>query len=105
LRTKGEVKRQTLLEIAEAINTPAFSGLLQGDVLLELVSAISANLFRALPPATENYEPDEDDPILDPEWPQLQVVYELLLRLVVNPDVSPKQAKKTGLIDQDFCSK
>lgn len=105
LRSKGESKRQTLLEIAEAINTPAFSGLLQGDVLLELVTAISANLFRSLPPATDNYEPDEDDPVLDPEWPQLQVVYELLLRLVVNPDVSPKAAKKTGLIDQDFCSR
>lgn len=38
---------------------------------------LSANLFRALPPSRgadqENYDPDEEEPTLEPTWPHLQV--------------------------------
>ena len=39
---------------------------------------LSANLFRALPPSRgadqENYDPDEEEPTLEPTWPHLQVL-------------------------------
>ena len=38
---------------------------------------LSANLFRSLPPSRgadqENYDPDEEEPMLEPTWPHLQV--------------------------------
>lgn len=38
---------------------------------------LSANLFRALPPSRgadqDNYDPDEEEPTLEPTWPHLQV--------------------------------
>ena len=38
---------------------------------------LNANLFRALPPSKggdqENYDPDEEEPSLEPTWPHLQV--------------------------------
>ncbi|XP_004497199.1 serine/threonine protein phosphatase 2A 57 kDa regulatory subunit B' beta isoform-like isoform X2 [Cicer arietinum] len=57
-------------------------------VLDPLISMISANLFRPLPPPT-NPSPiseflDEEDPIsiFSPLWSHLQIVYEILFRLV-----------------------
>ncbi|RVW97643.1 Serine/threonine protein phosphatase 2A 57 kDa regulatory subunit B' alpha isoform [Vitis vinifera] len=52
----------------------------------ELIGMISVNIFRCLPPAShentgsENLELEEDETSLDPSWPHLQIVYELLLR-------------------------
>ena len=38
---------------------------------------LQANLFRSLPPSRgadqENYDPDEEEPTLEPTWPHLQV--------------------------------
>eukprot|EP00300_Choanocystis_sp_HF-7_P042833 c9515_g1_i1.p1 GENE.c9515_g1_i1~~c9515_g1_i1.p1 ORF type:complete len:391 (-),score=75.53 c9515_g1_i1:117-1289(-) len=46
------------------------------------------------------YDPEEDEPLLDPSWPHLQFVMEFFLRFIVSPDVDPKVAKK--YIDQTF---
>lgn len=39
-------------------------------------AAAQANLFRSLPPSRgadqENYDPDEEEPTLEPTWPHLQ---------------------------------
>lgn len=45
---------------------------------------IRLNLFRALPSAPPpSGDPDEEEqPFADPTWPHLNIVYELLLRLV-----------------------
>lgn len=68
-----------------------------------LVAAISVNVFRPLPPALHEsaaaIDPgaapdDEEEPYLDPAWPHLQLVYELLLRYVVSPDTDTKVAKR-----------
>jgi serine/threonine-protein phosphatase 2A regulatory subunit B' len=40
------------------------------------VQMLAANLFRALPPSshdTDNYDPEEEEPTLEPAWPHLQV--------------------------------
>jgi hypothetical protein len=65
---------------------------------------ISANLFRGLAPNNPTphaqYDPDEDEPVLEASWPHLQYVYEFLLRFVVSNETDPKVVKK--YITQDF---
>merc|ERR1719197_430797 len=64
---------------------------------------ISENLFRGLSPSSQpagNYDPEEDEPILEASWPHLQYVYEFLLRFVVSNETDPKVVKKH--INQEF---
>lgn len=37
---------------------------------------------------------DEEDPVFDPSWPHLQIVYELFLRFIVASDVDIRTLKK-----------
>eukprot|EP00474_Spongospora_subterranea_P008655 CRZ09113.1 hypothetical protein [Spongospora subterranea] len=89
-----EMKRQILLELVDHISTTKawFSEL----VLQEIITMIQINLFRALPPSPTEaaWDPEEDDPVLDPAWAHLQIIYEFLLRLVVSADTDPKLIKK-----------
>ncbi|RLN95542.1 hypothetical protein BBJ28_00005461 [Nothophytophthora sp. Chile5] len=61
----------------------------------------SMNICRALPPQTEDFDPEEDEPVLEASWPHLQVVYEFFLRFIVSGEVNAKVAKK--FVDQKFC--
>ena len=69
------MKRQTLLELVDYVNTG--SGKFTEPVSEDIVFMLNANLFRALPPSKggdqENYDPDEEEPSLEPTWPHLQV--------------------------------
>ncbi|KAF8370214.1 hypothetical protein HHK36_031745 [Tetracentron sinense] len=102
-----ETKRQTLLELVEFIQSG--SGKITETVQEEMIRMISINIFRCLPPAShentgaENTDPEEDDPYLEPSWPHLQIVYELLLRYVVSSDTDTKIAKQ--YIDHSFVLK
>ena len=58
-------------------------------------------MCRPLPPVPDEYDPEEDEPVLDPAWPHYQVAYEFFLRFVVSSEVSAKVAKK--YIDQKLC--
>jgi serine/threonine-protein phosphatase 2A regulatory subunit B' len=104
-----EAKRQALLELVDYVQAPAqgaggnVPARLPDHVQEALVAAISVNIFRPLPPALHESAaaidpgaaPDEDEePYLDPAWPHLQLVYELLLRYVVSPDTDTKVAKR-----------
>lgn len=99
-----EVKRLTLAELFEFIQSS--SGKITEPVQEELVRMISINIFRCLPPAShentgaENTDPEEEDAYLDPSWPHLQLVYDLLLRYVVSSDTDTKIAKR--YIDHSF---
>ena len=97
-----EIKRQTLLELGDYVNqdnTAKFTDKVFDDVMYML----SCNLFRALPPrsseqtgnaAGEHFDPEEEEPKLEPAWPHLQIVYEFLLRCVVSNEVDAKIGKK-----------
>jgi len=90
-----EMKRQILLELVDHVTTNKgwFSEKILGDILY----MVSTNLFRALAPSTYNFsgfDPDEDEPTLDPCWPHLQIVYEFLLRFIVSTEPDPKLLKK-----------
>lgn len=99
-----EIKRQTLLELVDFIQSG--SNKLSEPTQEELVKMISENLFRSLPPAShentgsESFDPEEEEPCMEPAWSHLQVVYELLLRYVVSTDTDPKIAKR--YIDHSF---
>ncbi|WOL08890.1 hypothetical protein Cni_G17643 [Canna indica] len=99
-----EVKRQTLSELVDFVQSGP--GRLAESVQEELVRTVSINIFRCLPPAShentgsEVTDPEEEDPYLDPAWPHLQLVYELLLRYVVSSDTDTKVAKR--YIDHSF---
>lgn len=64
----------------------------------------AANAFRSLPPPSNpsgtEFDPEEDEPNLEPAWPHLQTVYEFFLRFLESPDFQPNTAKK--FIDQRF---
>mmetsp|Transcript_25879 Transcript_25879/g.35704 ORF Transcript_25879/g.35704 Transcript_25879/m.35704 type:complete len:503 (-) Transcript_25879:295-1803(-) len=96
-----EIKRQTLLELVDYVNTG--QGKFTEVVFEDIVNMLSSNLFRALPPSshdTDNFDPEEEEPTLEPAWPHLQIVYEFLLRYVVSNETDAKIAKK--YIDTSF---
>lgn len=102
-----EIKRQTLAELVDYIQSG--SGKITESNQEEMVRMISLNIFRCLPPAShentgsENMDPEEEEPYLDPSWPHLQLIYELLLRYVVSSDTDTKIAKR--YIDHSFVLK
>jgi len=96
-----DMKRQTLLELVDYVNTPAGQKIFTESVMPDLMAMVSANVCRALPPATDDFDPEEDEPVLEPAWPHLQVAYEFFLRFIVSSEVNAKAAKK--YVDQRFC--
>lgn len=88
-----EMKRQLLLAVVDHITTTKewFSEI----VCQEILNMVAANLFRDLPPSpSSDFDPEEDDPALDPAWPHLQIVYEFLLRFMVSTYTDAKLLKK-----------
>ncbi|KAJ8537746.1 hypothetical protein K7X08_014286 [Anisodus acutangulus] len=103
-----EIKRQTLVELVDCIQSCSIMKISEINQE-EMLRMISVNLFRCLPPGshkntgTENVEPDEEEQYLEPSWPHLQLVYELLLRYIVSSDTDTKVAKR--FIDHSFVLK
>lgn len=89
-----EMKRQILLELVDHISTTQkwFSE----AVLREFIRMVSINLFRAFPPNPNeaNFDPEDQEPVLDPAWSHLQIVYEFLLRFVVSTSTDAKQMRR-----------
>ncbi|KAG9138699.1 hypothetical protein Leryth_026970 [Lithospermum erythrorhizon] len=106
LREK-ELKRQTLAELVEFIQSG--SARISDSNQEEMIRMISVNIFRCLPPAShentgsDSVDAEEEEPYLDPSWPHLHLVYELLLRYVVSSDTDTKVAKR--YIDHYFVLK
>ena len=70
-----EAKRQTLLELVDYANSG--QGKFTEAVSEDIIFMLSQNLFRALPPSrahdADNFDPEEEEPTLEPAWPHLQV--------------------------------
>jgi serine/threonine-protein phosphatase 2A regulatory subunit B' len=111
-----EIKRLTLLELVEHVNSPGGQKLFTDAACEDVIAMVSANIFRTLPapqvpPGGEEVtgsgggggEDGEEEPNMEPSWPHLQLVYELLLRFIVSPEVKAKTAKKW--IDGNFCTR
>ena len=62
------------------------------------------NCLRAVPPLINpygaEYDPEEDEPILEPAWTHLSLVYEIFIRFLELPDLDITLVKKH--VDQNF---
>ncbi|CAI5717254.1 unnamed protein product [Hyaloperonospora brassicae] len=96
-----DLKRQTLLELVDYVNNPGGQKIFTEALMPDVMAMVSVNICRALPPQTEDFDPEEDEPVLEASWPHLQVVYEFFLRFIVSGEVNAKVAKK--YVDQKFC--
>ncbi|XP_022728298.1 serine/threonine protein phosphatase 2A 59 kDa regulatory subunit B' zeta isoform-like isoform X2 [Durio zibethinus] len=102
-----DIKRQTLLELVDYISSVISK--FNEVAMQEITRMLAANLFRTFPSLNhdnkllEMYDLDEEEPAMDPAWPHLQIVYELLLRFVASPETDAKLAKR--YIDHSFVLK
>ena len=99
-----DVKRKTLVELVDfvACGTMRFSE----PAILAMCRMCAINLFRVFPPnyrASGGGENDDDEPLFDPAWPHLQLVYELLLKFISSSCIDAKVAKK--YIDHSFIAR
>ncbi|XP_020097302.1 serine/threonine protein phosphatase 2A 57 kDa regulatory subunit B' iota isoform-like [Ananas comosus] len=92
-----DAKRQALIELFEYLSTenPQFTE----PMIAAICRMFAANLFRVFPPNCRSIvsgggEGEEDEPVFDPAWYHLQVIYDLLLRFVTSSSVDVKIAKK-----------
>ncbi|XP_008799952.1 serine/threonine protein phosphatase 2A 57 kDa regulatory subunit B' theta isoform-like isoform X1 [Phoenix dactylifera] len=99
-----DVKRQTLLELVDYVTSA--NGKFPENIMQEIIRMVSINLFRSLtsPPrenkVLEAFDLEEEEAVMDPAWPHLQIVYELFLRFVASPETDAKLAKR--YIDHSF---
>lgn len=99
-----EIKRQTLVELVDYVTSA--SGKFSETAMQEIIKMVSANLFRTLGTqprenkVLEGFDLEEEEPLMDPAWPHLQIVYEFLLRFVASPETDAKLAKR--YIDHSF---
>uniref|UniRef100_G1R025 Serine/threonine-protein phosphatase 2A 56 kDa regulatory subunit n=1 Tax=Nomascus leucogenys TaxID=61853 RepID=G1R025_NOMLE len=92
-----EVKRAALNELVECVGSTR--GVLIEPVYPDIIRMISVNIFRTLPPSENpEFDPEEDEPNLEPSWPHLQAVTELTF--LSSPDFQPSVAKR--YVDQKF---
>ncbi|GAA0161294.1 protein phosphatase [Lithospermum erythrorhizon] len=102
-----DIKRQTLVELVDYLTSA--NGKFSEIIMQEIVKMASVNLFRAFTPqphekkVLEAFDVEEDEPLMDPAWPHLQLVYEFLLRFVASPEMDAKLAKR--YIDHSFILK
>ena len=82
-----------------AIGSPSSSSSDGGDGNNSSSSSINNNA-AVVSPSFSLADPEEEEPTLEPAWPHLQIVYELLLRYVVSADTDARVARRH--VDQRF---
>ncbi|XVE71610.1 hypothetical protein DITRI_Ditri10aG0164900 [Diplodiscus trichospermus] len=97
-----DVKRQTLLELLDFVASGSVR--FTEPAILAMCKMCAVNLFRVSPPnylyVSNGGENDDDEPMFDPAWPHLQIVYDLLLKFITSSCLDAKVAKK--YIDHSF---
>ncbi|KAL0237072.1 hypothetical protein PCE1_000469 [Barthelona sp. PCE] len=91
-----EIKRKCLMDLLEYINFNR--SVFNETSFLPIFKMVSANIFHPLVQTHVSdglmYDPNEDEPLLEPSWAHIQFVYEFFLRFILSHDVDPKVAKK-----------
>ncbi|CAL5376969.1 serine/threonine protein phosphatase 2A 57 kDa regulatory subunit B' beta isoform-like [Camellia sinensis] len=88
--SQQDLKRLKLIQLLSIVKTSKTP--LHSQILPPLFSMLSANLFRPLPPpctaSVVCVLPDDEDlaATLTAAWPHLQIVYDILLRVIMNTD-------------------
>jgi len=112
-----EFKIKTLLEILEFVKLAKHYKQLPHSIVKELFAMISVNIFRDFdseskklrvininpPELYQALDVHEDENImLDPSWPHLQVVYDILLNLLASSQMDPKSLARGSCLDKPF---
>ncbi|MED6217338.1 hypothetical protein PIB30_016742 [Stylosanthes scabra] len=88
-------KRQTLLELVDFVSSGSVK--FTEPSIAALCKMCAANLFRVFPPkfraSTTGGETEDDEPMFDPAWSHLQIVYDLLLQFINYNSLDVKVAK------------
>ncbi|MCO5612247.1 hypothetical protein L7F22_066511 [Adiantum nelumboides] len=101
------IKKRTLLELVDFISSDSLK--VTEFVVEEVTKMVAANLFRALPHSmredfhVDSFDKEDEEPILEPAWPHLQVVYEFLLLFITSTATDAKVARL--YINQSFILK
>ncbi|KAG6490796.1 hypothetical protein ZIOFF_052109 [Zingiber officinale] len=94
--SEKEMKRQALLDLIDYVD--AGTSKFIEPVISASCKMFAANLFRAFPPnsrtSTSGGETEEEEPMFDPAWPHLQLVYDLLLKFIESSSFDAKIGKK-----------
>ncbi|CAN1216564.1 Serine/threonine protein phosphatase 2A 57 kDa regulatory subunit B' kappa isoform [Linum perenne] len=89
-----DLKREALVELVDFVSSG--SAKFTEPAIAAMCKMFAANLFRVFPPkyrsGTSGGETEDEEPIFDPAWSCLQIVYDLLLRFTSLVDA--KMAKK-----------
>lgn len=99
-----DIKRQTLLELVDYISS--VNSKFTEVTMQEITKMVSVNLFRTFPSSNRDnngldmLDPEEEEPTLEPAWPHIQIVYELLLRFVTSSETDARLAKR--YVDHSF---
>lgn len=102
-----EIKRQTLLELVDYVTSA--NSKFPEIVMQEIAKMVSVNIFRSATTTPrenrvlEAFDLEEEEPIMDPAWSHLQIVYELFLRFVQSSETDAKLAKR--YVDTSFVLK
>mmetsp|Transcript_28866 Transcript_28866/g.40250 ORF Transcript_28866/g.40250 Transcript_28866/m.40250 type:complete len:482 (-) Transcript_28866:339-1784(-) len=90
----SENKRQLLLELVDFIGKS--KAVFSENVVAEVMKMVKINLFRTLPPKVHKtmIDPEEEEPVFEPAWPHLQIVYEFFLRFIVSGDLDVRLMRK-----------
>lgn len=91
-----DIKRQTLIELVDFVSSG--SAKFNEQSMSAMCKMCAVNIFRAFPPKYGSNGPggevDFEEPMFDPAWSNLQVVYDLLLRFISYSSLDAKVAKK-----------
>ncbi|XP_008785883.1 serine/threonine protein phosphatase 2A 57 kDa regulatory subunit B' kappa isoform-like isoform X2 [Phoenix dactylifera] len=96
-----DLKRQTLIELVDYVSTdaPRFTD----QMIAASCRMFAINLFRVFPPshrANSSIGEAEEELVFDPAWSHLQIVYDLLLKVITSSSLDAKIGKK--YVDQSF---
>ncbi|XP_042461093.1 serine/threonine protein phosphatase 2A 57 kDa regulatory subunit B' kappa isoform-like [Zingiber officinale] len=97
-----DMKRQALLDIIDYVDTGGSR--FTEPTIAAICKMFASNLFRVFPPNTRSStggaETEEEEPVFEPAWSHLQLVYDLLLKFIESSSLDAKIAKK--YVDHTF---
>ncbi|RRT59883.1 hypothetical protein GW17_00004313 [Ensete ventricosum] len=97
-----DMKRQALLDLIDYVD--AGSSRFTEPVISASCKMFAMNLFRAFPPNNRSSagggETEEEEPMFEPAWSHLQLVYDLFLKFIESSSLDAKIGKK--YVDHSF---
>ncbi|KAJ3704282.1 hypothetical protein LUZ61_007987 [Rhynchospora tenuis] len=97
--TEKDLKRQVLLDLTEFVGSGVCTRFTE-SMIAASCKMFAINLFRVFPPSyragsgSNSGEAEEEEPMFDPSWPHLQLVYDFLLKFIGSQSLDAKLGKK-----------